>query len=155
MRCPKSTITKLDLPCDVVLAELLADIRCEDADELDAHGPDRMKLLRTEVNNSSEVFEGRRDGALVALWGVTPSPNGKSCGAWMFSTNAATKFKRDVLIGSELFVEHLLNQYDKVYVEVDERYKKAVRWLTYLGFEPLMRTTHGEQDLPFIIMIAR
>lgn len=141
---------KYEIP-DEDIAELVANIRAGDMRELVAIGGDPATQIKKEAALSEQVCVARIEGEIVAVFGVVPSKNGKSCGMWMLSTKAADLRKRDLLLYSEIVVDHVQDIYGKIFVEVDNRYEKSVRWLNYLGFVSLTEIVHN--GIPFSVMM--
>ena len=114
-------------------------LRAEDEQECAAGGMSGLEAVYQSVNLSvwSSIVKSE-EGETLAYWGYAPSSfMGNSCRAWLLSTPAVEYHKRAFMEASVAYLEQLLLHYPQVYVEVDWKYTRAVRWLEWLGFYPV------------------
>jgi hypothetical protein len=120
------------VPGDVVL-------RPEDEAECRLLGADALQAIMTSAMNSMQRFVVMHGDVPVAYWGWAPtSVTGRECWAWMLTTPEVDRIP--VSFGRKTMLEFLglLDCYSTINVLVDPRYTKAVKWLTWLGFQPVV-----------------
>lgn len=100
------------------------------------------EAIRLSVSNSTEAFCIRVNHEIVALWGYRAAPLGALCQGWLLSTPIAEKWEYRFAKSSLRITAHLLKRYEEIRVVVDLEHKKAIEWLSWLGFVP-----HDKGDL--------
>lgn len=123
-----------------------ADMRREDADEVEALGMTRESAVQDSLRLSftSNVCVND-EGRPLAMWGAqaTGSLLGGRVLLWFLSTNLLPTRKREVLVWSRNFVQAMQDRYATLECIVDVRYDVALRWVQWLGFVPYKQFSMG------------
>lgn len=136
-------------------------LRRENIDECRRFGVDPVEYLHSVFEFSSyakiavlELPDGRQDP--MAIWGVADfalaTPRGSG---WAFMTDLAEEYWRFVARASRYFLREMLERYDTVQVLADLEYKRALRWLSWLGFEFSCEQPLGPNGELFVVATAR
>lgn len=121
---------------DVV--EILPSLRREDLAEVEAEGyaPMRKSLEMSLAMSGSQAWTVRRDGKIMAMWGVVEvNLLGGVAVPWALTTTEVDRHPKDFLRETLLSVRRLRSQYALLWNRVDARYTKALRWAKRAGFE--------------------
>lgn len=111
------------------------ELRAQDAAECLLSGMAPEDALAYSVGGSFRAWEGTVRGEVVALWGYTPiSVLGDTAFVWMLSCDAIMDAPMVCAMASRRILAELLALYPTLLVQVDVRYKRAIRWLEWLGF---------------------
>ncbi len=100
--------------------------------------------------NISRCWTGRLYGEPVCMFGFTPVEWGENVAAvWMVGTKKIDEKPLTFLKGSRSAVDFMLSQKPVLVNYVDDRHKKAIRWLRNLGAEIFEPVEYGIDKLPF------
>lgn len=112
------------------VAELLADIRAEDAAEMAAASVDGQSLAGVPLQAL------RWHGRLVALFGLAGLPRLDGAGVpWMLCTNALKVVPRRAMAGiSRRVVDDWMSQRSMLINMVHAKNRQAIRFVQWLGF---------------------
>jgi hypothetical protein len=137
-------------------AEILAPrLRRADLDELEAsHGTGALEALLDGVRLSQEAWTMLSpSGRVAGMCGVTPDEQHPEAGrVWLLGSDELSAHPRAFLEVTSALIEHLAGSWGVLYNAVDERYGAALRWLGWLGFEPVGRVTAPVSGAPFLVM---
>lgn len=127
------------------------NIRKSDVEEVyAATGLDITEALIVSFNSSYHCWVTEADGELVAIYGVSPSPNPFVGIPWMLATDDIYKHKKQLLRQSRDIVNQMQSIFPVLTNFVDERNTKSIRYLKMLGFEFPKRVEHfGYEGRPF------
>lgn len=86
------------------------------------------------TQQSLHVQTGLIDGELACAWGLMP-PTFMSNHAhlWLYTTDLVKEHTFIFIRQSQIAVEKMLEDYDELHGEVEDRNHKAIRWLGWLG----------------------
>lgn len=120
-------------------ARLAPIMRAEDQIELRALDMTPVEALTHSVNGSfiaeAAVFP---DGRVLAMWGACAAAlTDSKAYLWMLGSRDIPNNKKVLLRGSRSFVAHMHRTHALLECMVDNRYKQAVRWVRWMGFEPV------------------
>lgn len=111
-------------------------IRAGDAAEIAALGREPVPALIDAIAASRCAYCALFDGEPVALFGVVPYPDATERGnAWLITAAGIERDKRAFLRGSRTVLEFFLREFEYLDCLVDGRYRGALRWAAWLGFE--------------------
>ena len=116
---------------------VVADLREADVMECLVVGraPEDMVNLCAEL--SEEFFTTYDKNTPIAVWGYQRKTIlGDTAAVWLFSSHAVEGCKKSFAKESRRIVAMLLERFSILEVYVDHRYKRAVNWLSWLGFVP-------------------
>lgn len=133
---------------------LVADMRPADIAEMNALGyKDMEQCYRHSLEISDEAFTGMLDGEPVVMFGVsTASIMANTARPWLLGTSRLDQ-KAVAMIFLRRCHNYLsiwMNTYNHLYNCVHAPNKKAIQWLSWLGFEfgsPII--LNGHQFLQF------
>jgi hypothetical protein len=131
---------------------LAPHLRAADVAEIQAaSGLDSAEGLVRSFNLSTHVWAVRdATGRPIALWGVGPLSlvEGRGC-PWLLAADAFEALGPDIVRLSRPLLAAMRDLYPRLENHVDARHRKAVRWLSWLGFtiEPAM--PWGVEGRPF------
>lgn len=131
---------------------LAPNLRPDDVAEIRAasgHTPEAG--LRRSFAFSTHVWAARRGEAdVVAVWGVGPLSlsAGRGC-PWLLASSAFDRFGRQIVGLSRPLLGHMLAAYPHLENHVDARNRRAVRWLSWLGFVVEPAVPWGVEGRPF------
>lgn len=124
------------VPATIEHAERMAPVmRQEDSAEVLALGYSPREALCGSLNESYIAETALLGEDVVAMWGAAPHTQiGHKAFLWMLGTDLVPKHPRELLRGSKSFIDHVQLTYPLLECLVDTRYKKAVRWIHWMGF---------------------
>lgn len=141
-------------------AALAPNLRAEDVAEVLACGsPSGLFALQHSLRTSDMAWALLFDGEVAALFGFTEHRN-TACGgsgvgvAWALTGNAVARHPKVFLRVSRDVLSLLLEHCGVLVNWVDARYRGALRWLEWLGFE-VKPATSGPQGMLFHPVVAR
>lgn len=115
---------------------IVANPRLADVAEMEALGFTFEKALRQSVDMADWTACGTIDGEPVCMFGVAPVNLLGGIGApWMLGSQALDAYAVPLLRHSDRVTEAMLLTYPRLVNLVDERNKKTIRWLRWLGFK--------------------
>ena len=139
------------------LARVAQFARMQDRDELWASShrtPTSVLSLAERI--SPEVYVGWRNNTPICAFGVTPINTLSGHGSpWMVGTIYLDKCGWGFLKASRVVVQSMFNRWEVLENYVDDRNKKAIAWLRWLGFEIMPAEPHGLDGLPFHRFVRR
>lgn len=153
------TIKKLETDFEKLLAGegLIASLRPEDKAEILAFTDDvKEEILSNSIMWSREVWEAydRRDGAVIAVWGIGKVPGCRGQMIWCLGTYRIADnwiaFARE----SRKIVDGWTRRYGLLWNHVSVKNEYAVRWLKWCGAKfdsPMALGRHGEEFMKFRI----
>ena len=122
-------------------------------------------LLVASLEASLEVSERAwsllLDGEVAALWGVAPGGRGSILArppvgiVWAMTADSLARHRRLAARVSRQAVAELLELYPALVNWVDARYRSALRWVRWLGFEVGEAQPLGVAGLPFHPIVLR
>lgn len=130
---------------------VIANIREADRLEVEAaSGAGHGQILRNTLHLSDEVWVGKADDDIVAVFGVhvVSFATGKAI-PWLISTTLIEKHSRDFLRYCRPVFKKMCAGYDFLINYVDDRNVAAKIWLKWLGFTLHEPVPYGAQLLPF------
>jgi hypothetical protein len=131
-------------------AELAANLRDQDRDELDACGhTDHERVIRLSINRSLQAWTARIDGELACIFGVAPlasvlDPRGVP---WMLGPPLVPRHRRILARAAPGYIAQMLEAYPHLVNQVHAKNTVAVHWLAKMGFvlqPPTPIAPHGE-----------
>jgi hypothetical protein len=131
-------ISDICAPTDAVLERIIDDIETADAEELLAACPGKClkQILEESRATSYECFGSVKDGELLGLFGISCNSHEGEVGIpWAVFTITGRKHRRTVLETSRHLVSRWQTLHECLTNIVDVRNARAIRWLTWLGFE--------------------
>jgi hypothetical protein len=136
------------LPADI--AELAANLRQQDRDELDAAGHlEHEKTIRVSVEMSDWSRTAVVGEQVVCIFGVAPmggllDPRGVP---WMLGTDLVPQNRRALARLAPQYIRAMLQTYPRLLNTVHARNTLAVRWLQRAGFT--LAPAHDVNGEPF------
>lgn len=107
-----------------------------------------VKMVKIGILMSDKVFTLRHiDGTLGGILGVSPIADRVGI-VWMACTDTIEKRPTVFLRNSKEVLEVLMEGYDMIHNVVDERNTVHMKWLKWLGFDFIRKTTHGPKQVP-------
>lgn len=143
-------VVDLAPPAAQDIEELVAGLRLQDREELDACGyPDHRAAVEYSVQASAWCFAVRVGGNLAAIMGVSPAgtlmaPVGVP---WMLGTDLVPLHRRTLAVLAPRYIRRMLQDFPHLANVVHARNTVAVRWLQRCGFTlnpPQPMGPHGE-----------
>lgn len=115
------------------IGNLLCRMSADDLSELTllAHGAP-TRHIEAAAMNSVASFAACAPQGVVAVGGMTSTGY-----AWMIASADLGQHKKALLRESRVQLAKWLELFPVVRTRVDERYVKSLRWLKWLGFEPV------------------
>lgn len=144
-------IVRPSVGADVLV--IAANLRADDLAEVVAASElTPVQAIGLGYAESRPCFTVEFEGRPAAIFGVVPSPVMERFGTvWMLGTNDIALFHRPFLRQSTEWLNKVTADYDIVGNVVDERNKKHIRWLRWLGFRFIKRyPEYGRLGLPFL-----
>ena len=127
-------------------------LRAADVEEIRAaSGLAPAEALRLSYDFSTHVWAVREIGGRpIALWGVGPLSlvEGRGC-PWLLAADAFESLGRDIARLSRPLLAGMRDHYPRLENRVDARHTRAVRWLSWLGFNIDPATPWGVEGRPF------
>jgi hypothetical protein len=126
-------------------------LRPEDRLEIERAGyATPLVCLKLSIKASEKWWMATMNGCVMAVWGVVFCDALSSIGyPWLFTTKQVDRHKRLFLLASPHIVREMLETCGELRVSVDAEYDKAVRWLTWLGFDLRGPSPHPRTGAPF------
>lgn len=133
------------------IAELVANMRQQDRDELDAAGADDPEqAVVYSCAGSRFCWTARFDGKLACVFGVGTVSHLAGIGApWLLGTDEIRRHQRAFIKHSRPYIEKMLKVYPELYNMVDARNSRAIRWLKRMGFSLAEAQPLGPKNMPF------
>lgn len=131
------------------VAQMAPKLRQADKNEVwasDGYSP--LEALRTSYSLSKPCFTAVLDDEPLAMFGTVPILSNVGS-IWLLGTDSVSKAPTSFLRWSRRLLPFLLQPYDMVCNLVDARNTVHIRWIRWLGFTFIRKTTHGPQQLPF------
>ena len=114
--------------------EIFRNLRDEDEWEISRLGDTGTVLV--ELVTGSIAYVARVDGIPACLYGVTPSRGGiDPAKLWLVTTPLVEKYKLSLAKMARAMVEECLVQFGVIETYVPLANKRALRWVSWLGFE--------------------
>jgi hypothetical protein len=110
-------------------------MRKEDAGECYAMGLQPDVVVSDSVALSIEAWVAEKDGVIIAMWGYGQTEDGEA-EAWCFTAPEVEQHKKLMLRLNRQFVAHVLRFSPSIICHVFVEYRRAIRWLAWLGFQP-------------------
>lgn len=130
--------------------ELVAGMRPEDAAEVAALGMTPAQALSKCLAGSRDTKVGLADGRVLAIFGIASLPEYPEVTyIWLLSAKEADQHKIAFARWSKRFVDEQKGKHRILGNFVDARYKKAVEWVRWLGFNVYPAAPLGESGVPF------
>lgn len=127
-------------------------LRAADVEEIRAaSGRGALDALLRSFEFSTHVWAVRAaDGRPVALWGVGPLSlvEGRGC-PWLLAADAFEALGPAIARKSRPLLAAMRDLYPRLENHVDARHRKAVRWLSWLGFTIDPAAPWGVEGRPF------
>ena len=125
-------------------------MRDEDAAEVIAEGWSPIDALLQSMAASREPMAWRADGEPLCLFGIAAPTILSTVGVpWILTTRNLPQHWRPFLRGSRKWIEQVRQEYALLVNCVDARYRLALDWLEWLGFEIGEPEPFGPFGLPF------
>lgn len=125
---------------------LLTHIKPEDQAEADLINGEEMTreamIYSLRVSDEAYFVKGE-SGNPIWVFGIGKEKTERGHCIWLVGTEEAYQYKKEFLIYSKDVVENWKRRYGKLYNCIPKTYKKALRWVEYLG-----ATFLDEVDLP-------
>ena len=140
-------VTKTTLGHVLELSENVSD---EDAQEAWAAGhviPIEALLLGMEASRDTRTFLA--DGEVMCIYGVGQIELVDVGVPWMLSSRSLSKHYRYFARASAACMAEQQKTWTQLVNYVDARNARAIRWLSWLGFEIEEPRGYGPDDLPF------
>ena len=88
-----------------------------------------------------------KGGEPIAMFGVVPYE--KAACVWLLGTSGIDDVKKSFMKASRPMVDLMLGDFDFIYNYVDDRYKRAIKWIEWCGAKFNEPLPYGEEKLPF------
>jgi len=115
---------------------LIANIRPEDAEEIDALDGSSVRRILDETPDllkNSLVWEV--NGRIVCMFGVTPIKEQEGMGIiWLLATEEFDKYSRMFVVRCKRVFKEVMSKYEYVFNYAHSKNVKSIRWLEWLGF---------------------
>lgn len=122
---------------------------CDKLEIYASTGMDTASALAASVGMGN-AFIAFIDGEFTALFGCpTTSSLPRTGRPWMVGSKVLDRNPTTVGVHNRLFVQQWQDQHDLLVNHVDARNKKAIAWLTWLGFTLEASRPHGPFNVPF------
>jgi hypothetical protein len=120
------------------------------AEVLASGGHDPLTALTRSISLSTHSWAGLVDGQAAALFGVGPASLASGIGCpWFLGSTLLDAHPRPMLSMSRDWLDRIAQLYPHLENHVDARNRRAVRWLSWLGFSLHPAAPHGPHGLPF------
>jgi hypothetical protein len=123
------------------VARLAPRLRPEDRQECLAVGCDPGTMIADSLAASHEAFAAERDGQIIAMWGFGAVGLFGEAEAWLLTAPEIERHKRLFLKLNRDFIRDIFRFHDSIICHVHADYCRAVRWLAWLGFQPVGTVT--------------
>lgn len=141
---------ELRLPTQVDVDLLIANIRHDDKQELEASHGDYQKAIQLSYNKSKYKWAIYADGEFVCLFGMHPMGLlSDTAVIWMLGTDLIAKNKGAFIRHSQEYIKAMLSVSPVLTNWCDVRNKKTIRWLKLMGFTFFKSEPYGIKGYPF------
>lgn len=134
---------------------VVADMREADRLECEAQGLTALEAIRMSIAGSYDPKVAFANDVALGAWGVQRLGGLSLRGSpWVLTTNAVEHHKKFFLRTTRDGLAAYMQEHSLLVNMVDARYKQAIRWLTWLGFqigEPVPAGPNGELFVPVSI----
>ena len=132
------------------LVAMAGRLREEDVRELeDAYGENAYFVLGQSFAASVLCWAAVVDGETIAMFGVTPRGPWPAGRPWMIGTKDLDRHRFKFSKGCAAVVQEMLGTFPSLENVVDQRNRKTVRWLKWLGFDFGKTILVGQKNLPY------
>ena len=131
---------------------LVENLKREDQAEADLiYGEGKTReVLIASLNLSKEAYIVRGEsGTPIWVFGIENIETERGYCVWLVSTEESYQYKREFLIHSKRIVNEWKEIYGKLYNCIPVEYKKALRWVQYLGATFLEEVEHNGGKVQF------
>jgi len=128
------------------------NMRAADVHEVAAAGGRTpLQALVDSVQESDASFVACLDGEPVCIFGCSQESETRGV-VWLLGTDAMVKNLRLFAPESRRLLDEWADCFGTIYNYVDASNMVALRWLTRMGFKPLLQLPYGPAKLPFFLM---
>jgi len=133
------------------IEELSNTMRQVDVDEVWAAGHNTPKhALELSMKLSEHSFTGLVDGKVMCIFGVTPmSPISDTGVPWLLGSDLIDQHKHVFLRMNKVYVNEIKKRFKHLINYVDNRNKKTIHWLRWLGFKLSDPAPYGPDGVLF------
>ena len=118
-----------------IAKELGPHLRKEDAAECEAFGLTPEGAVLMSVQSSIFCMTAWEEGSCLAAWGFTvPNIVGDHAQPWLLTSVGVLRHRKVMLRANRIFLKETQQKYPILETIVHAEYKKAIRWLRWLGF---------------------
>lgn len=129
---------------------LIANIRHDDKQELEASHGDYQKAIQLSYNKSKYKWAIYADGEFVCLFGMHPlGLLSDTALIWMLGTDLIERNKGAFIRHSKEYIQTMLTVSPVLMNWCDVRNKKTIRWLKLMGFTFFKAEAYGVKGYPF------
>jgi hypothetical protein len=129
---------------------LIANIRHDDKQELDASFGDYKKAIQVAFNRSDHKWSVYANGDFVCIFGIHPMGLlSDNTIIWMLGTDLIEKHKGAFIRHSREYIQAMLNVHPMLTNYCDVRNTKTIRWLKFMGFTFFDAEPYGIKGYPF------
>lgn len=129
---------------------LIANIRHDDRQELEASHGDYRKAIQVSFNKSQHKWAVYADGQFVCLFGMHQlGLLSDTSIIWMLGTDLIEKYKGAFIRYSREYIQAMLKVSPVLTNYCDVRSSKTVRWLKLMGFTFFNAEPYGVKGYPF------
>ncbi len=133
------------------VAELAETMRQADRDEIRAASmQEPLAALTNGLRASTHAWAGLLDGEVACIFGVAPiSLMGGNGSVWLLGSDLIDQHPKHFLRRCRRQLAVMARGYSLLQNYVDDRNKKSIAWLEWLGFTIEEPVPHGIAGLPF------
>lgn len=129
---------------------LIANIRHDDRQELEASHGDYKKAIQSSFDKSQYKWSVYADGQFVCLFGMHKlGVLSDTAIIWMLGTELIERHKGAFIRHSREYIQAMLNVSPVLTNHCDVRSSKTVRWLKLMGFTFFDAEPYGVKGYPF------
>lgn len=145
-----SVKVELRAPTQVDVDLLIANIRHDDKQELEASHGNYKQAIQLSFNKSKYKWAIYADGEFVCLFGMHPlGLLSDTSLIWMLGTDLIEKNKGAFIRHSQEYIKAMLSVSPVLTNWCDVRNKKTIRWLKLMGFTFFKAEPYGIKGYPF------
>jgi hypothetical protein len=145
-----SVKVELRAPTQADVDLLIANIRHDDKQELEASHGDYQKAIQLSYDKSKYKWAIYAGGEFVCLFGMHPlGLLSDTALIWMLGTDLIEKNKGAFIRHSQEYIKAMLSASPVLTNWCDVRNKKTVRWLKLMGFTFFEAEPYGIKGYPF------
>lgn len=145
-----SVKVELRVPTQVDVDLLIANIRHDDKQELEASHGNYKQAIQLSFNKSKYKWAIYADGEFVCLFGMHPMGLlSDTALIWMLGTDLISKNKGAFIRHSQEYIKAMLSVSPVLTNWCDVRNKKTIRWLKLMGFTFFKAEPYGIKGYPF------